>query len=103
MAIPKSIHVAGRKWSIVVADLTAHNALGLCDDTTATISVDPDQDEWAVRDTLLHEVLHSILRAQGRHYEGKTEERYVQAFASGLLGVLRDNPRLITYLFKDKI
>lgn len=103
MTLPSTLRVAGRNWSIVVADLSANKAVGLCDDGTGTITVDPDQDEWALRDTILHEVLHSILRAQGRPYEGKTEERYVQAFASGLLGVLRDNPTLTSYLFKDKI
>jgi hypothetical protein len=103
MALPKRIELAGRRWRIVEGDLTAHEAVGLCDSTTATITVAPGQEAWELRDTLLHELLHAILRSQGRPYDEGPEELYVGALAPGLLGALRTNPGLARYLFTEKL
>ena len=45
------------------------------------------------RTTLLHEVMHAVLRQQGRYY-CKAEEEYVTALANGIITVLDDNPKL---------
>ena len=55
-----------------------------------------------LKDTVLHETLHAIIR-QTRLYESndewvKLEEGLVQAMTPILLGVLRENPRLVTFL-----
>ncbi len=101
--VPKRIEIAGRRWHIIEADLTALEAVGYCEPDIATISVHPGQAPWEARDTLLHELLHAVLRSQGRPYEGEVEETYVQALATGLLGVLRKNPGLTRHLFLEKL
>lgn len=103
MALPKRIELAGRRWRVIVEDLTEQEAVGLSDDTTATITLHPGQDPWVERDTLLHELMHSVLRSQGRPYDEAAEELYVGALATGLLGALRANPSVARYLFLEKL
>lgn len=45
-------------------------------------------------DTLIHEAFHAILYAQGRPSGGPREELYVRALATGLVQLIRDNPKL---------
>lgn len=57
-------------------------------------SMGPDQ----ARDTLLHEVLHGLLRIVNLIPDDKEEERVVVALAPLLLDALRRNPGLVEYL-----
>lgn len=59
-------------------------------------------------ETLLHEVLHQCLRVAGCDPDadakagvGDVEERAVRSMAGPLLGALRDNPGLVSYLTAD--
>lgn len=103
MALPKRVEIGGRRWRILAEDLSEQEAVGLCEPTTATITIHPGQPPWEERDTTLHELFHAILRSQARPYEGETEELYVQALATGLLATLRKNPGLTRYLFLEKL
>lgn len=102
MARPKRVSIAGRPWSFTFLDLSGHSVAGLSDSNKGVISIADDQTGWEERDTVLHEVLHSILRSQGRPY-AEVEEEYVRALATGLIGVLRSQPDLAHYLFTEKI
>ncbi len=62
------------------------------------IAMRPKQDEFTERDTFLHETMHAILHQQGNEDGGKVEEHYVRSLATGLLGVLRDNPTFAKWL-----
>ena len=103
MAIPKRVTLNGRRWHVAVTDLSAISAVGLCDVATSTISIHPGQEAWEERDTFLHELMHSVLRSQGRPYDEHPEELYVGALATGLLGALRANPSAARYLFLEKL
>jgi hypothetical protein len=96
MSIPTSIKVNGRHY--FVARESLDGACGRCDSNIGTIFIAPHEDGFEERDTVLHEVMHAVLRQQGRRYT-KAEEVYVTALATGLLGCLRDNPKLTDYLF----
>jgi hypothetical protein len=64
-----------------------------------TIRMSTAQSLAAERDTLLHEVLHSVwyvMRVECCTAE--QEEEVVVRLATGLLAVLRDNPQLVTFL-----
>ena len=98
---PSVIRVAGRDWSVVTADLSDIQAVGLCDPAAHTITLHPDQSLVNEQDTLLHEVMHAVLRQQGRTYTA-SEERYVTALATGLLGTLHDNPSLVRFLTRKR-
>lgn len=50
------------------------------------------------RDTILHEVFHALRYLQGRADGGKVEEDYVRSLATGLIGVIDDNPEFAQWL-----
>jgi hypothetical protein len=100
MPLPKNFTLFGRTWEIASKPLD--NALGLCHRSLARIDIATGQTPWEERDTVLHELGHAVLKAQGREYAGRQEELYVQALATGFLHLFRDNPDLVKYLFKDK-
>ena len=76
-------------------------ASGLCDYDKAAITIVSKQTPFNVRDTVLHETFHAILSQQGRTSFGDaTEELYVRALATGLMGVLQDNPQLAQWLIE---
>lgn len=64
-----------------------------------------ESGEHQLRDTLLHEVIHACIRMTAqkdrfKEMEGEDhpEEPLVYALATALLGVLRSNPSVVTYL-----
>ena len=87
-----SLHILGREWSVEwVEDLGSN--FGECVQEHGTIEVITGLDRYMDRTTLLHEIMHAILRQQGRYY-CKAEEEYVTALANGVITVLDDNPKL---------
>lgn len=72
--------------------------MGLCEFHTHTCHIAPGQLPVEEVDTVIHELFHAILYAQGREYAGKTEETYVRALATGFAGVLKDNPKFLNWL-----
>lgn len=97
--IPTTLRIAGADWAVVKARL--EGAFGQCDDDQKTITVDPDCCAILFHevDTVIHEVMHAVLRQQGRLHTPE-EELHVRALATGLAGVFRDNPALLRYLTK---
>lgn len=74
---------------------------GLTHYTTGSIDCASGLGEFDTRDTLLHEVMHAILAQQGRTTFGNEEEElYVRALATGLMGVLQDNPDFAQWLIQ---
>lgn len=51
-----------------------------------------------LRDTILHELFHALRYTQGREYGGEVEEDFVRSLATGLIGVLQDNPEFAKWL-----
>ncbi len=71
-------------------DLNGHILMDKC-----LIKVNSDLPHQRARITLLHEVLHGILfNADWPEHD----ERLISVLATGLVGVLRENPDLIAYL-----
>ena len=68
--------------------------LGECDSDKQVITILDQQPLETEQDTLLHEVLHAVDDAMGL----KMKEAQVKGAATGLLAVLKDNPRLAAYL-----
>ena len=99
MANPDSIYILGRDWSVKWVEDLGHN-FGECAEEPGTIEIVEGLDSYMDRTTLLHEIMHAILRQQGRYY-CKAEEEYVTALACGLVTVLDDNPKLRKYLRAD--
>ena len=91
-----NLEILGRQWSVEYVDDLGNN-FGECDQEQGTIEVVSGLDSYMDRTTLLHEIMHAILRQQGRYY-CKAEEEYVTALANGVITVLDDNPKLRKYL-----
>lgn len=53
--------------------------------------------------TTLHEIMHAIAYDKGLELPNKLEERIVCAFANGLIGFARDNPRFFMRLVRAAI
>lgn len=69
------------------------------------IVYDDRMHQSALRETLLHETLHAVWAATGLPaVEGANDEEevIVASLSPLLLGVLRDNPRLVTFLTADE-
>ena len=97
MRAPASVRVLGRNYR-VTSELDATRS-GYCDLATGLINVSPGQDEFSLRDTLLHECLHAILYQQGTIHAYKLEESFVRPLATGLIALFQDNPALVKTLF----
>jgi len=98
--LPKTVKVGPyvykiEKWDAMAArDADKH---GECDTAMHIIRVDATYSEAAVKNTLLHEILHAVWNAWGLG-DSEEEEKAVNNMANGLQAVLNDNPGLIKFL-----
>lgn len=98
--MPRTLKVLGRSVKVQpVKDLP--EAVGTWNAAEYKIRIVKDQLKHDEIDTLLHEVMHATLHCQGREYGGEIEETYVRALATGLLMVLRQNPKFVGYLLQE--
>lgn len=96
---PKTVKVNGRVYQLKQrAASRMPDVLGLCHSDKGLIEYRKGQEPHELRDTVLHELFHAILATQGREYGEEVEELYVRAIATGLIGVLQDNPELAAWL-----
>ena len=72
----------------------AHPGMGRSDTDKQLIAVQEGLPLATEQDTVLHEVLHTVEAFMGLD----VEEEVIEKLATGLLGVLKDNPKLVTYL-----
>lgn len=105
LMLPHEIVVMGHRYHIEVVENRddslgrthgAETALGLTELNTGKIRIrgGGEQSEDAVRDTLLHEVMHIVAHLM---CEGLDEET-VGRMSTGLLLTLRSNPQLVAAL-----
>ena len=94
-----NLRILGRDWAASWVDDLGNN-YGECDQEHGTVTIVSGLDSYMDRTILLHEIMHAILRQQGRYY-CKAEEEYVTALANGVITVLDDNPNLRRYLHAD--
>ena len=102
MTPPSAVKVNGRVVSIkYLANKHMPDLAGQFHPDRCHIDINKAQDKQELQDTVLHETLHAILHTQGREYGGEVEELYVRAIATGLSGVLRDNPEFTLWLIQQ--
>lgn len=73
---------------------------GACDSDKKLISIVAGRSLGNDQDTLIHEIFHAVAFEMNVEDVGtqSSEERWIQAFATGWLAVLKDNPGLVSYL-----
>jgi Zn-dependent peptidase ImmA (M78 family) len=104
MKRPSRVRVGGHEFTIRYRKFAdKEKALGLCIYKDARVEIATGQTPFDTRDTVLHEIMHALLAKQGHVgscFKNETEERYVNALASGVVGVLQDNPELAKWLIE---
>jgi hypothetical protein len=95
--IPKRLRINGRVFKITLLPADS-DALGLMHGDAGEIQIKPCDDMFVTKDTVLHEAMHAVRYMQGREDGGEVEEDYVRSLATGILGILRDNPTFAKWL-----
>lgn len=117
-ARPTSLVILGHrfevKWTADSAERTTKDAeywaLGSVDLANQQIGVREAQAFTQLKDTLLHEILHVLVRMQAHQDRFRPfaadrahpEEPVVYALATSLLSVLRGNPKLVAWLTEEE-
>ena len=96
MKRPAALRILGKTFAIRYTDGAplASDELGECDPDAQVITIRESQSPQGEQDTVLHECLHaleSLLSLRLKHDD-------VVRLTSGLHALLRDNPKLISYL-----
>jgi len=103
---PRKLQILGFEYTIEyhasLSDVTHDGrdmAWGTCDYQTATIRIfdDGERPDAEVWHTIWHEVCHAIFSICGRTFAGKEkpdEEVVVDQVASGIVSVIRNNPKV---------
>lgn len=77
----------------------SHQAhVGHTDMRKLKIVLDPALPGDQLRETLLHEVLHAVVRTVGLGVDEDAEEQFIRAVSPTLLQTLQDNPAFTIYL-----
>lgn len=101
---PDTIRVFGRTYSFnyETAGGLGQDRVGSCDNIHQIITIDGNQSLVEEADTVLHEVLHAIFYTMKIGLDLDTEEKCVSALATGLIGVIQDNPEWAQWIIENK-
>ena len=94
------LRILGRDYRIHYVPPTGFQPMeiGLCDNSTQTISIGLNQTPIEATDTFVHEVFHAIDFLTGLDMT----EHQVRHLASTFVGVLQDNPEWAAWVVQDK-
>ena len=98
---PTSIKIIGKPFKIEWPDRIEHEGdelNGLADADGQHIQVVGSLPLETAQDKLLHEVMHCIEAS----FDLDLEDTVIERLATGLLAVIKDNPRFVTYLRRSK-
>lgn len=98
MKPPKRVQVGPHSYRVSLLDAALPDAGcdGICSKDRLSIAVYSEQGSTKVGDTLCHELGHALLASV--KLEEDVEESVCLALGPGLLGLIRDNPRLIEWV-----
>lgn len=101
MRPPKTIRVGPYVFRVVRKRTSIADGEKVGDTNIARgrIRYSSDQSPMQERATLLHEVLHAVAHSAAITDEVElTQEQWIGRIETGLLGVLRDNPKFVEWL-----
>lgn len=94
-SLPKRVKIIGKTYSVsVVEKVDDDDSLGEHDMTKQQILLRAVQHFESIRDTAFHEVVHAVDEQMSLNMK----EAQVHALATGLLQVLRDNPKFVKFI-----
>lgn len=85
-----SLRILGKKYAIHFVEKVndKEDLLGICDDQKQEIKIALYQPKDAMKDTLLHEIIHAV----DYQMQLGLKERQVHCLAAGIVAVFLDNP-----------
>ena len=94
-SLPKRVNLLGKYYAIERVDVVdAEGNVGEADDKKQRIRVLDQQGFENERDTVLHEIVHALDYQLQLHLK----EQQVHLLGTGLLHLLRENPKLVKYI-----
>ena len=105
MNIPNTVKIDGMEYEVIKTDETLTNdnmvCRGIIEYEHRKIKLNTlCQDEQGMRRTLLHEIIHGIVRE--RHFDFKAEEEMVvDELAKGFYNLVNDNPEMFKGTIDD--
>ena len=96
----RQVDVLAHQYTIEVAPNMSDDELGRCHTTELRIYVRDDLPEDAMRDVVLHEIIHAI-HFHMELVDGSSEESFTSRTATGLRTVLVNNPLLCDWIFSS--
>lgn len=101
--IPSTVRVGSHVYTVEEkASINKDKRYGECHVGNLSILIRKDTVPSKKREIVLHEILHAAWEAGGLQLlKQVTEEDAVDRFAYVMLGVLRSNPDLVTYLTEE--
>lgn len=112
---PSRVKVGPYMYAIVYSDDAVNAAAVEMDDSIAAFSDHSShmiglpvkgRSEDSIKSLLLHELLHAVLALSASWYKSQkskdAEESMIQSASHLLLGVLRDNPKVVAWLVEEK-
>lgn len=107
MKFPSKVRVGAHVYSLRFDDeLHRHNLTGLCSTEPLWISIAPNtMAPTSEKETVLHELMHAAWNqtSLAKKVSSDDQEEAVWALAPLLLSVLRDNPKLVSYLVEKEV
>lgn len=107
--MPKRVRIGHAYFDVktdpsTALDLAARDLAGESDGNRLALKVNTAYPVATQQETLLHEILHMCLYVTGTdtQLDDDVEERVIRPMAMALFGVLRDNPKLVTYLLNKE-
>jgi hypothetical protein len=111
----RSLKIGSHRWKVIIVDLDAEDKrkskelsnlkkigshalyYGEADFSTCTIRLNSKLNDQILGETLLHEILHVLIEEipLTRVIKRENEENVVQGLGHSLVGVLRDNAKLL--------
>jgi len=73
---------------------------GTYDERTGTITLDVTVPLRVQQESLMHELLHAIIKQTGLQWEEEKEETVIRTLSPFILMMLRDNPDFVAWLSK---
>ena len=109
MKRPEKLKILGKTYKVVVCTERTEGFeegdYGACDNDKHVIYLIAGRSLGNDQDTLLHECIHAIefqMGVDGAIHKKPSNEHRVQALATGLLAVMKDNAGFVSYLRRKK-
>ena len=96
---PKKIRVGYKTYKVErIESFGTSGQLGKCNPHTSTIQYKETESPVENANTVLHETLHAIFYVYGMKEHDLMEEYVVNTLTNGLINVLQENPKLLTFI-----